>query len=90
MRIRIHALVQYSDDLDHVSDPVVNHVGPFEEFAVAGIDFVAGVADRVVLLSDGVIAEQGTPSEVLDNPTSDRGKAFLAQLQSEAKDGDTK
>jgi ABC-type polar amino acid transport system ATPase subunit len=52
--------------------------------------FAKQVADRVVLLSDGVIAEQGTPSEVLDNPTSDRGKAFLAQLQSEAKDGDTK
>jgi hypothetical protein len=52
MRIRIHALVQYSDDLDHVSDPVVNHVGPFEEFAVAGIDFVAGVADRVILTNE--------------------------------------
>lgn len=52
--------------------------------------FAKQVADRVVLLSDGVIAEQGTPSEVLDKPKSDRGKAFLAQLQSEAKDGDKK
>ena len=52
MRIRIHALVQYSDDLDHVSDTVVNHVGTFEEFAVAGINFVAGGADRVVITDE--------------------------------------
>lgn len=52
--------------------------------------FARQVADRVVLLSDGVIAEQGTPSEVLDNPSSDRGKAFLMQLQSENKEDETK
>lgn len=52
--------------------------------------FARQVADRVVLLSDGVIAEQGTPREVLDNPSSDRGKAFLMQLQSENKEDETK
>lgn len=52
--------------------------------------FARQVADRVVLLSDGVISEQGTPSEVLDNPSSDRGKAFLMQLQSENKEDETK
>lgn len=45
--------------------------------------FARQVADKVVLLADGVIAEQGTPEEVLDNPTSERGKAFLKQLQEE-------
>jgi ABC-type polar amino acid transport system ATPase subunit len=45
--------------------------------------FARQVADKVVLLADGVIAEQGTPEEVLDHPTSERGKAFLKQLQAE-------
>ncbi len=48
--------------------------------------FARQVADRVVLLSDGVIAEQGTPEEVLDHPTSTRGMSFLTQLQAELKD----
>jgi len=50
--------------------------------------FARQVADRVVLLADGVIAEQGTPAEVLDNPSSERGKAFLQQLQAEIGEDD--
>ncbi len=42
--------------------------------------FARRVADRVVLLADGGIAEQGPPEQVLDEPRSERGRAFLAQL----------
>ncbi|GAA5167260.1 amino acid ABC transporter ATP-binding protein [Ornithinimicrobium tianjinense] len=42
--------------------------------------FARRAADRVVLLADGGIAEQGPPEQVLDHPTSDRGRAFLQQL----------
>ena len=42
--------------------------------------FARRAADRVVLLADGGIAEQGSPEQVLDQPSSDRGKAFLEQL----------
>ena len=42
--------------------------------------FARRAADRVVLLADGGIAEQGPPEQVLDSPTSERGKAFLQQL----------
>ncbi len=45
--------------------------------------FARSVADRVVLMADGGIAEQGPPEQVLDNPTSERGRAFLAELQGE-------
>ena len=45
--------------------------------------FARRAADRVVLLADGGIAEQGTPEQVLDQPSSDRGKAFLEQLTEE-------
>ncbi len=42
--------------------------------------FARRAADRVVLLADGGIAEQGPPAQVLDAPTSERGQAFLQQL----------
>ena len=31
-------------------------------------------------MDDGGIAEQGTPEQVLEHPTSERGRAFLAEL----------
>ena len=42
--------------------------------------FARRAADRVVLMADRGIAEQGTPEEVLERPSSERGRAFLAEL----------
>ncbi|MFI3226158.1 MAG: amino acid ABC transporter ATP-binding protein [Clostridia bacterium] len=39
--------------------------------------FAKAVADKVIFMDDGYIVESGTPSEVFDNPKSDRIKAFL-------------
>ena len=39
--------------------------------------FARDVGDRVVFMDDGVIVEQGTPAEVLDNPREERTKRFL-------------
>ena len=45
--------------------------------------FARRAADRVVLMADRQIVEEGTPGQVLDNPTSERGQAFLRQLSEE-------
>ncbi len=45
------------------------------------IDFAKKVADRVIFMDGGVIVEQGTPAEVIDNPKSERTKAFLSHLR---------
>ena len=45
--------------------------------------FARGAADRVVLMADQRIVEEGPPEQVLDNPTSERGQAFLRQLSEE-------
>jgi ABC-type polar amino acid transport system ATPase subunit len=42
--------------------------------------FARRAADRVVLMADGGIAEQGAPAQVLENPASERGLAFLREL----------
>ncbi|MEZ0491329.1 amino acid ABC transporter ATP-binding protein [Kineococcus sp. TBRC 1896] len=44
------------------------------------IGFAREVADRVLFLHDGVVLEEGTPSEVFDRPRHDRTRAFLAKV----------
>ena len=39
--------------------------------------FAREVADRVIFMDDGQIAEEGTPEEIFQNPQSDRLKQFL-------------
>ena len=42
--------------------------------------FARGVADRVIMLDEGMIAEEGVPNEFFNNPQSDRAKLFLSQI----------
>src|SRR2546423_1214838 len=39
------------------------------------------VGDTVVFMADGVIAEQGTPAQVLDDPREDRTRKFLGLVR---------
>ncbi|MGG4215389.1 amino acid ABC transporter ATP-binding protein [Paenibacillus sp. FSL L8-0638] len=47
--------------------------------------FAAEVADHVILMDQGIIVEQGTPHEVLEQPTSPRAIQFLNRLSGEAE-----
>ncbi len=44
------------------------------------IDFAYSVSDKVIFMDKGVIAEEGTPDEVLKNPKNPRTQAFLKKL----------
>ena len=44
------------------------------------IGFAREVADRVLFMSDGVIAESGTPSEVFDHPQTQAAQQFLSSV----------
>jgi polar amino acid transport system ATP-binding protein len=44
------------------------------------IGFAREVADTVVFMDEGVVVEQGPPSQVLDNPQQERTKAFIAKV----------
>lgn len=41
------------------------------------IEFAKNVADRIIFMDEGIIAEMGTPEEVIDNPKNERTKLFL-------------
>ena len=43
------------------------------------IGFAEDVADRIIYLDEGVIAEQG-PSSIIEDPQSERLKRFLSSI----------
>jgi polar amino acid transport system ATP-binding protein len=42
--------------------------------------FAREVGDRILFLHDGIILEEGTPGEMLNNPKTGRAKAFLSKV----------
>ncbi len=42
--------------------------------------FAREVADRIIFIDEGVIAEEGTPEEIFSNPKSPRLKDFLSKV----------
>ena len=42
--------------------------------------FAREVSDRVLFMDNGVIAEEGTPEEIFENPQYERTKEFLSQV----------
>ena len=41
------------------------------------MSFARDVADRIIFMSDGVIVEQGSAADLINNPKEERTKAFL-------------
>lgn len=44
------------------------------------IEFAKSVADRIIFMNEGIVLEDGTPEEVIDNPVNERTKAFLSKM----------
>jgi len=42
--------------------------------------FAREMADRVIMMDDGAIIEQGTPEQIFDHPQEERTQAFLSQV----------
>lgn len=45
------------------------------------MNFARDVADRVIFMDKGEIAESGTPAQIFGNPQLDRTKAFLSRVE---------
>ena len=55
---------------EHVTMVIITHE----------IDFAANVSDKVIFMADGVVVEEGSPEEVIDNPKNERTRSFLQKL----------
>ena len=51
-----------------------------EETREAIKDVSRDVADKIIFMADGVIAEQGIPEQVINNPQNPRTQAFLSRF----------
>ncbi|MGN0537164.1 MAG: amino acid ABC transporter ATP-binding protein [Acutalibacteraceae bacterium] len=47
------------------------------------IDFARSISDRVIFMDKGLIVEEGSPKEVIDNPKNERTQAFLKKMKAE-------
>lgn len=45
------------------------------------MSFARDVANHIIFMDGGVIIEQGSPEEVINNPKNDRTKAFLSRFE---------
>ena len=44
------------------------------------IEIARDVADKIIYMADGVIAEEGTPEQVINNPQNPRTQALLSRF----------
>ena len=44
------------------------------------MNFAKEVADKIIFMDDGIVLEEGTPSEIFDNPKQDRTKEFFSKI----------
>jgi polar amino acid transport system ATP-binding protein len=45
------------------------------------LGFAREVADKIVFMDAGKVVEEGTPADVLDNPKTERTRAFIRRIQ---------
>jgi polar amino acid transport system ATP-binding protein len=45
------------------------------------LSFARDVADRIIFMDGGKVVEEGTPTEVLDNPKTERTRSFLRRIE---------
>jgi polar amino acid transport system ATP-binding protein len=44
------------------------------------MEFARDVSDTIMFMDEGVVAEMGSPAQVIENPQNDRTRAFLARF----------
>ncbi len=44
------------------------------------MNFAKEVADKIIFMDNGIALEEGTPSEIFDNPKQDRTKEFFSKI----------
>lgn len=48
--------------------------------------FAKNISDRIIFMDNGVIAEEGTPKDIFDNPKNPRTKEFIKSFASQSGD----
>ena len=46
-------------------------------------NFAKNISDRIIFMDNGVIAEEGTPQQIFENPQNPRTREFIASFASQ-------
>lgn len=90
--LALHPDILYFDEPTSALDPEITAeiLGVLKQLAADNttmvivtheIDFAKAVSDRVIFMDGGIIIEEGTPEEVIENPKNERTKLFLKKLE---------
>ncbi len=52
------------------------------------MEFARNVSDKIIFMSEGVIEEMGTPTQIFDSPISEKTKAFFKKSNEKVEDHD--
>jgi len=84
------ALILFDEPTSALDPEMIGEVlDVMKELAVEGMTmivvshemgFAREVGDRVVMMDEGVIIEEGSPAELFDSPREERTKAFLSKI----------
>ena len=73
-------VVVYLSDIILETMKSLAHTGITMIVVTHEMGFAKEVSDRVVFMDKGVIAEEGTPEQIFENPQVDRTKEFLGRV----------
>lgn len=69
-----------------VMEELVRSTGTTMLIVTHEVPFALRVADRILLMAEGKVIEEGAPAEIFQAPTSEVGRKYLEIINSEAKD----
>ena len=49
------------------------------------MNFAKNISDKIIFMNEGIIAEQGTPEQIFNNPQNPRTKEFIASFQEQVE-----
>ncbi|MBQ3181473.1 MAG: amino acid ABC transporter ATP-binding protein [Clostridia bacterium] len=49
------------------------------------MNFARNISDKIIFMNEGIIAEQGTPEQIFNNPQNPRTKEFITSFQEQAE-----
>jgi len=49
------------------------------------MNFAKNISDKIIFMNEGVIAEEGTPEQIFNNPQNPRTKEFITSFQEQVE-----
>ena len=76
--MRLQELLNKYDELDVIKE--LSQEGLTMVIVTHEMNFAKEVADKIIFMDGGIVLEEGTPTEIFDNPKEERTKEFFSKI----------